>query len=196
MVGSPGLRELSRRAVRSEIAAAAQMLFAEQGYEATTVDQIAEQVGMSQRTFFRYFGSKEDLVLEHYERLGANLEERLLSRPEGEDAWCALRRSFDVVVEQHRDPEEWDRGALAQSIVESSPALLSAYLKRMESAQLAMTRILHERGSLGGDGALVRAVVGAAFAALQAVASSTEQSASADEFEAELDRIMRAMAPR
>lgn len=190
-----GLRDVSRRAIRGEIIAVAESLFMERGYDATTVDQIAERVGMSQRTFFRYIGSKEDLVLAHYERLGEDLAARLKSQPHNEDAWSALRGCFEVIVEQRRDEEAWKRGALAQSIVESTPTLLAAYLERMDSAQETLTSVLQQRQEHGGDWPLLRALVGSAFAALQAVVTYVGTDAPAELFEMQLDRVMSELRP-
>ena len=58
-----GLRERKKAKTRAAIRAHGMRLFAEQGYAATTVDQIAEAAEVSQSTFFRYFPTKEDLVL-------------------------------------------------------------------------------------------------------------------------------------
>ena len=57
------LPERKRQLVRQEIARAAWLLFAERGYEDTTVEAIARAAGVSRRSFFRYFSSKEDVVV-------------------------------------------------------------------------------------------------------------------------------------
>lgn len=59
----PGLRERNRARTRADIKASALRLIAEQGYAATTVDQIAKDAEVSPSTFFRYFPTKEDAVL-------------------------------------------------------------------------------------------------------------------------------------
>ena len=58
-----GLRERKKARTRAEIQRQALKLFREQGYEATTVAQIAEAAEVSESTFFRYFPTKEDVVL-------------------------------------------------------------------------------------------------------------------------------------
>jgi AcrR family transcriptional regulator len=63
-MSSPGLRERKKQKTRWSIQEHALRLFAEQGYEATTIDQIAAAAEISPSTFFRYFKTKEDLVLE------------------------------------------------------------------------------------------------------------------------------------
>jgi AcrR family transcriptional regulator len=57
-----GLREQKKAETRAALVKAAQDLFHRKGYEATTIDEIAEAAVVSRRTFFRYFPTKEDLV--------------------------------------------------------------------------------------------------------------------------------------
>ena len=60
---SEGLRERKKRATRRHIAEVGFQLFLEHGYDATTLDTIAQAAGISRRTFFSYFKSKEDIIL-------------------------------------------------------------------------------------------------------------------------------------
>jgi AcrR family transcriptional regulator len=95
---APGLRERTRRAVRTELTNVAMDLFTRQGYEGTTVDEIALAAGISRRSLFRYFASKEAIIFDNLEDVGEQLVVALAERPREEDVWTALRRTFDVLT--------------------------------------------------------------------------------------------------
>ena len=78
------LRDRARGAVRDEVSKQAWRLFATQGFELTTVEQIAAAAGMSRRTFFRYFESKEDLVLDRLLESGESVVRAMRERPADE----------------------------------------------------------------------------------------------------------------
>lgn len=81
-------------------------LFAREGFDKVTVDDVARAAGVSRSTFLRYFGSKEDACLSILEGRGGQVATALSVRPALEDDWTALRRALDVVVEPYRqDPE-------------------------------------------------------------------------------------------
>lgn len=100
------LRERTRQAVRDEVLTAAWRLFADHGFETTTVEQITEAAGMSRRSFFRYFATKEELILirlvEHDEKVAS----MLASRPAEEDAWTAVRAALVPMLEAHEAQRE------------------------------------------------------------------------------------------
>ncbi|UED83265.1 TetR/AcrR family transcriptional regulator [Streptomyces profundus] len=81
----------SRQGVYAEITTVAMDLFLAKGFEQTTIDEIVTSAGISRRSLFRYFGTKEDIVLGHFVAEGAVLRAELERRPEGEDVWAALR---------------------------------------------------------------------------------------------------------
>ncbi|MFX4292909.1 TetR/AcrR family transcriptional regulator [Streptomyces bohaiensis] len=199
--GQPtGLRELTRRTVRSRIAEVAEEMFATEGFEATTVEAIADRVGMSKRSFFRYFASKEDVVLHPYERLGERFEERLLARPAGEDDWEALRRTFDLAVREFEDPGDRARGAALQRIVQGSPTLLAAYLEQMERLQQRLTvGVRHRRQAgcvpPGPEDMLLCALVGSALCCLQTAISHAVRGPDPADVGARLDAVMAALRP-
>lgn len=86
-----GLRERKKQRTREAIARAALELFAERGYQATTLAEIAEAADVSTRTIFAYFPSKEDMLFCGHEALRDALARALAERPGGKDALGTLR---------------------------------------------------------------------------------------------------------
>lgn len=198
--GREGLRERTRRAVRAELSEAAQELFLAHGYEHTTVEQIADAVGISRRSFFRYFKSKEDVVVDKYELHGDDLVAALARRPLDEPTWDALRRTFDVVVDYYADAHRRERAAVMQRIVTSSPSLFARYLRKLDDTQNRLALALNERDARRdprsdlGD-TLNRALVGAAYACLSAALRSALSSADPSSLSTQLDDVMDQLRP-
>jgi AcrR family transcriptional regulator len=86
-----GRREANKRATRQALQSAADRLFASQGYTATTVRDIAEAAGVTERTFFRYFAGKEELIIDDALSWLPVLQERVRARPAAEEPVTALR---------------------------------------------------------------------------------------------------------
>ncbi|MFF1301583.1 TetR family transcriptional regulator [Streptomyces sp. NPDC058307] len=93
------IREQTRSVVRSLLARTAVELFAAQGYDNTTLEEVAAAAGVSRRTLFNYFPSKEDLALGGLSEQGELIAERFAQRPADEDCWVSLRAAFQVVEE-------------------------------------------------------------------------------------------------
>lgn len=189
------MRERTRQAVRSELIDVAQRLFAERGFEAVTVDEIATAAGMSRRSFFRYFASKEDVVLSKVERLGEDFAAALAARPDTEPLWEALRRMFDGAVTYAEDPLLGRHAANMDRVIGSSETLRAGYLQRMQAAQQRVVDELAAREDrLGHRGRLsvaLPALVAAAFAAL--LTAHAWSLAEEVPFSAALDAAMRAI---
>ena len=99
VAGSTSLLQRKQEVVRVALAAAAEELFLARGFEQTTVEQIAGAAGVSRRTFFRYFESKEDVLAEHAERFGERLFAALAARPPGEPPLLAIRNALVPALE-------------------------------------------------------------------------------------------------
>ncbi|MBM2621550.1 TetR family transcriptional regulator [Actinoplanes sp. LDG1-06] len=188
----PNLRERTRRAVQLEIGEAAVRLFAERGYEATTIDDIAAAVGMSKRSVFRYFATKEDIVVGKFEVRSGRMLEILRARPLGEPVWVSLRRVLDVV------DEEGDTRAVQRMVFET-PALLGVYLRLLQGMQEPVAAELVTRAEAAGipyaaEDPAPRAVTAAAFACL-VVAQQTWLAADGS-LAGHLDRAMAAVQAR
>ena len=106
---------------RGELELVALELFAERGFEATTVDDLAEAAGIGRRTFFRYFPSKNDVVYGDFDAALSDLRDRLAATPADTPLVTGIR---DAVLAFNALPE----GAEAQhrvrmSLVLHTPAL-------------------------------------------------------------------------
>ena len=89
-----GRREENKQRTRSALEEAAARLFEERGFGATTVRDIAAAAGVGERTFFRYFPSKEDLVLGQVRDLIPGVMDRVRARPPAETPLAALREAI------------------------------------------------------------------------------------------------------
>src|SRR5215470_8582946 len=128
---SRGLRQRKKERVREELTDAALRLFTVRGFDRTTVEAIVEQVGVSPRTFFRYFPAKEDVLTASAERLGTDLRAALAARPGDEPPIASLRR---VLTERAKvyDAERPHYLALSR-MIEGTPALRARYRDKQQT---------------------------------------------------------------
>jgi AcrR family transcriptional regulator len=195
------LRDRTRRAVRAELSDTALNLFLTVGYDATSIDQIALAVGMSRRSFFRYFATKDELVLSRYDSLGQDFLDAFVARPLEEPVWTSLRRTFDHAVAEYTENVSRERATAMQAMVEANPSLFAGYLRGQDRLQDAITELLVERAHRRGEeidttDPALRALVGTAFACLRAAVRGTLTSADPEHVGRRLDAVMAAMQPR
>src|SRR4051794_1108117 len=103
MAESTGLRERQRLRIRHAIQDAATRLFLTSGFHAVSVDQIAAAAEVSKRTLFKYFPSKEDLVIGSFAAHADEAARIVLSRPAGTSPLAALHEQFLDGLARH-DP--------------------------------------------------------------------------------------------
>jgi AcrR family transcriptional regulator len=197
----PGVRERVRRALQKEIAEAAQRLFVERGYEGTTIDDIADAVGMSRRSVFRYFPTKEDIIVGKFEFVAEDMVSVIRGRPVDEPVWASLRRAFDLLVPYVDGPGKHDVAEPMQRIVFANRGLLASYLEKLQRLQDATTPVIRERATARGESFTANdpaphAVVGAAFACLVAAQHAWLEGGATETFAACIDRAMSAVVAR
>ena len=142
----PDWLQRKKAATRDRIRASALRLFREQGYDATTVEQIAAAADVSHMTFFRYFPTKEDVVLpDGYDPLIGSL---IAQTPE---AWPLTRRIRTVLVQGLRQIYDTERDTLlAQNkLIVSTPALR----ERLWADQIATQQLILQALGSGQDSA-------------------------------------------
>lgn len=188
------MAERKRLLVRSELAEAAVKLLADQGFEETTVDQIVAAVGMSRRTFSRYFDSKEDVIVHMLAEAGVKLCAELNARPADEPPAVALRRALSVFTSMSvGNPAKMLR---VSRLILDTPALLARFLERQSQWQAEMTGILALRAGLDPDVDLRPAVAaGVALTVFQAALRRWVDSDGSESLDEVVDQALALVGP-
>jgi AcrR family transcriptional regulator len=166
---APTLQERKQELVRQELAKAAWKLFAKKGYEDATVTEIAEAAGVSRRTFFRYYSSKEDVLTETSDDFAESMLAAMAARPRSESPLLAIRNAIVPVLE--KTLADVDRSRAIIRLLRRSRSLRRAMLERHARMEERLADLLAER--MGVDPAtdatpalvafLARAMVDTAF---------------------------------
>jgi len=172
-----GLRERKKAKTRTAIQAAALTLFERQGYQATTVEQIAELAEVSQSTFFRYFPTKEDVVL--HDRYDPLLIAAFLAQPPELSAIAALRRTIRSVL-GGLPPDELARERQRAMLIVSVPELRARSLDQIAATLKPFTEAIAERTGRPVDDPAIRALTGAAIGVAMSAAMAASEDPSAD----------------
>jgi AcrR family transcriptional regulator len=195
MGAEAGLRERKKQQTRSAIAAAALQLFAERGFDAASVAEVARAADVSVATVFNYFPTKEDLV---YDRMEA-FEEALLAvvreRGPGESVLSAFGRFIFARTEQAATDDVSERVATMARIVTASPALLGRELQVIARYTESLAALIAEEAG-GGDDVEPRVAADALMAVHRALIDYARKSALAGRPSADLARDIRVQGER
>ena len=180
-----GLRERKKARTRAAIREQAFRLFREQGYEATTVEQIADAAEVSPSTFFRYFPTKEDVVLQ--DDFDLLLAEAVRAQPPGLGPIAALRRATQDLI-AGITPAELEQLRQSAELTMSIPAVRARSLDEMARTIGIIARLAGERSGRNPDDIEVRTYAGAVLG----VAMATWFATSGDlaKFMAEFERAI------
>jgi AcrR family transcriptional regulator len=137
------LADRRRDLVARDIRRTALALFDERGFEAVWVRDIADAVGMSARTFFRYFASKDDILLDYQRHLQDRLCAALRGRPADEGAVTALRNAF--IATSTVAPEDHDAVVARARVLAAAPALRARAQGERASGSREIACLLAER---------------------------------------------------
>ena len=161
-----GLRERKKARTRRLIQEHGLRLFREQGYDATTVQQIIDAADVSESTFFRYFPTKADVVLlDGFDPIAVSA---FLAQPAELSTIQALRASFRTVFGEMSDEDTAtlkERTQLAVSV----PKLRAAMLDQLASAMRALAEAIAERSGRTSSDLTVRTLTGAVVGVAVAV---------------------------
>ncbi|RIJ77365.1 TetR family transcriptional regulator [Nakamurella silvestris] len=171
---APGLRERKKIRTRATIRVEAMRLFRENGYSSTTVEQIAEAAEVSPSTFFRYYPTKEALVLT--DDLDPLVVRALANAPTGVSALTAVRMAFvDALagLDERALLLERERQALVASEPDLRSAMLDDFRRNLELIADAMA----VRTGRAADSFEVRVFAGAVIGAVQGSVDMTSNIA-------------------
>jgi AcrR family transcriptional regulator len=166
----PGLRERKKLRTRETIQREAYRLFDENGYANTTIEQIAEAAEVSPSTFFRYFPSKESVLMA--DDLDRVTIEALARQPADLSPLQAFRRAFDITMVTVSE-DDWELERTRQRLVFSIPELKAAQFDAYGRIIRLLAEAECQRTGRVGDDFEVRIFFGAIAGALMAVIDRT-----------------------
>jgi len=177
MANQMGLRERRRRQTSADIRDAAVRLAQERGFDKVTIEEICVDAGISTRTFFNYFPSKESAIAYGPSDIPAELAEDFVAA--GPAPYRVVLADLITLAAHHlRDmPPRREQAAAMLELAKTSPAVLAAFLAELERFQTQLTDIVARRQAMRPD-AEIPALISAL--ALTAVRSGIERWAAAD----------------
>jgi AcrR family transcriptional regulator len=186
-----GLRERKKIQTRQAIRRAAYRLFQEQGYDATPVDQIAEAADVSPSTVFRYFPTKEDIVLtDEYDPL---MLEALRPRPLDEPPLTSLRHALVGLIRQYAEDVHGEL-EVRLTLIRQVPALRGRLSEGMTQTRDMLGEALAERSGRAADDLDVRVVVAAVLGAVQEALFHCFDRGRIEDVEKGIDRALEVLA--
>lgn len=156
-----GLRERKKMLAREAIEEAALRLFHERGYENTSIENIAEAVVMSPRTFFRYFASKEDVVFASWQEIVDMVVVYLSQLPQDASLYAILNAVLDHISTIFQARQE--RSLIMYQVVMTTPALIPPYLYLLTSLEQIIHTIITQRWSIQHDDQYVMLTIATAI---------------------------------
>lgn len=196
MSTDPGmsLAQRKRRLVSDELSRAALQLLARTGFDAVTVDEIAAVAGVSKRTFFRYFASKEDVVIQFLAEMGTGMRAELAGRPADEPPSEALRHA--VLCSVHACAGHSRQALSVVRLILGTPALLARFLERQAQWRDDLAEELAARLALDPRTDLYpQLAAGIALTAFGTVLQRWSDSDGAEDPRALTDRAFAVIAP-
>ena len=165
---TPGISLRERKKIKTRILVQKQAmrLFRKQGYEATSVEQIAAAAEISPSTFYRYFPSKEDLIL--YDPLDMTIIEVFRDQPLNLGIIPAIRATIHEAFKNLSD-EEIAEMQEKERIMRAVPALRARSIDELIKSLDSFAKVLAERLGRSSDDLVVRTVVGAIMGVIMSV---------------------------
>ena len=163
---------------RRELELIALRLFTDQGFESTTIEQIAAEAGVSKRTFFRYFSSKASVLWSEFDSEVDTIRAALAEMPAGMPMMDAIRRA--VVTANHYGPQDVPELRLRMNLIGGVPALQSSAAVHYDAWERAISDFAATRIGQPADSLYPLAVGRATLAACRAAYDRWSDRADAD----------------
>ena len=135
-----GLRERKKQETRRTISDIATALFAQRGFDAVTISQVAEAAGVSKMTVTNYFPRKEDLVYDRAQHIISGLAAAARDRHPGESLLDAVRRDYAEAMAR-RDVTLGVAGQRFAAMVAGSPVLTSRFREILDLREAALASL-------------------------------------------------------
>jgi AcrR family transcriptional regulator len=159
-----GRREIKRRQTRERIEEAAMSLFLERGFDATTIEDIAERAEVSKRSFFDYFPSKEEVVFAWQDGFADHLMAAIASRPADEPAVKAVQHGLVGAIVSAAD----ERAMALGELIRRTPTLKARDQLKYAKLELKLTEALKARSRSDDERLRVRLLAAVVIGALRA----------------------------
>jgi AcrR family transcriptional regulator len=184
-----GLRERKKEKTREALVRSALRQFAARGFEHVTVEDIAGACDVSPRTFFRYFGSKEDVLFEDGDAQGRHVLVVLAAQPAHVPPLQALQAAVLQVAGDYEDQREV--ALLRHRIVSATTSLRARVAERHQCWESAVTEELRRTGRAGAMSEIdLRLTVAAATTALRVATQLWVEGGGTDDLRALLSSTL------
>src|SRR3979490_3080306 len=182
------IAERKRRAIRGELSEVALRLLTDRQFDSLTIDEIAAEAGVSRRTFFRYFTSKEDVVFAFLDQWAVRLAADIIARPAAENPVEAVQNSFRQLTAAYDD-----RALALVRLVRETPSLQQQERINREHLRISVVNALATRLGLDAERDMRPQILATiAFAPLDAAMFSWFGSRSNEEVGRLLDEALGA----
>lgn len=158
-----GLRARKRADTHARIQAEGMRLFLRNGFEATTLDDVAEAAGVSRRTLMNYFGSKEEIVFSTKAGFPQMVADAVAARPANEPLLDMVENALVDLAEQPRT----DEARAVAVLIHATPALRAGDQAKYELVERLLAETLASRKGLTPDDVACRVVAGAAVSIMK-----------------------------
>ncbi|MFI9052868.1 TetR/AcrR family transcriptional regulator [Streptomyces sp. NPDC053427] len=186
-----GLRESKKQETRQLISDQATRLFIAQGFERTTIAEIAVAARVAKKTVTNYFPRKEDLALDHHDAFTASLARAVADRAAGESPSAALRREFTAALDRC-DPVAGFAGPAFARMIADSPTLTARLRDLHDQREAALAAALADAAPDGAPAVAPRAAAALLAAAHRLLFQRIQELTLAGEPN---DRIAATLAP-